>query len=214
MKKAIRNIALMACAVIMLFTLSGCGKEENNNNEANEPEEQKTQFSMGKWEDNVYTNDFLGLKFNLPEGWKAASDEEIAEMMNVGKELLNDDQKALVELSEKSGVYYMSVNDPSTGNNVIVLTEKTAVDVNTDYYINQLKTQLTSVNSIKYTIGETSKATVAGREYDTLTATASMYGYTTTQRYYVYKLDRYFVGIIVTSNTGESSIDEIMNNFE
>lgn len=213
MKKAIKNIALIACALVMLFTLSGCGKEENNN-EANKPEEQKTQFSMGKWKDNVYTNDFLGLKFNLPEGWKAATDEEIAKMMNVGKELLNDDQKALAEMAEKSGVYYMSVNDPSTGNNIIVLTEKAAVDVNTSYYINQLKNQLTSVNSIKYKIGETSKATVAGREYDTLTATASMYGYTTTQRYYIYKLDRYFVGIIVTSNSGESAIDEMMNSFE
>lgn len=213
MKKAIKNIALMACVVAMLFTLSGCGKEENDK-EADKKEEQKTQFSMGKWEDNVYTNDFLGLKFNLPEGWKASSDEEIAKMMNVGKELLNDDQKALTELAEKSGVYYMSVSDPSTGNNIIVLTEKTAVDVNTDYYINQLKTQLTSVSSIKYQIGETSKATVAGREYDTLTASASMYGYTTTQRYYIYKIDKYFVGIIVTSNTGESAIDEMMNSFE
>lgn len=213
MKKAIKNIALMACVVAMLFTLSGCGKEEGSK-EGKKQEEQKTQFSMGKWEDNVYTNDFLGIKFNLPEGWKAATDEEIAKMMNVGKELLNDDQKALAELAEKSGVYYMSVNDPSTGNNIIVLTEKTAVDVNTEYYINQLKTQLTSVNSVKYTIGETSKATIAGREYDTLTATASMYGYTTTQRYYVYKMDKYFVGIIVTSNTGESAIDEMMNSFE
>lgn len=213
MKKAIKNIALMACVVAMLFTLSGCGKEEGSKEEKKQ-EEQKTEFSMGKWEDNVYTNDFLGIKFNLPEGWKAATDEEIAKMMNVGKELLNDDQKALAELAEKSGVYYMSVNDPSTGNNIIVLTEKTAVNVNTDYYINQLKTQLTSVSSIKYQIGETSKATVAGREYDTLTATASMYGYTTTQRYYVYKIDKYFVGIIVTSNTGESAIDEMMNSFE
>ncbi len=43
MKKAIKNIALMACALVMLFTLSGCGKEENNN-EANKPEEQKNHF--------------------------------------------------------------------------------------------------------------------------------------------------------------------------
>lgn len=213
MKKAIKNIALMACAVAMLFTLSGCGKEESNK-EANKPEEQKTQFSMGKWEDNVYTNDFLGLKFKLPEGWKYSSDEEIAEMMNLGSELLNDDQKKALEVSKLNNAYYMVANNPNTGNNVSIISEKPAMEVTTEFYINQLKTQLQNVSSIKYEIGETSKETVSGIECDALTVKASMSGVTMVQKYYVYKVDKYVVGIIATSTSGEQGINEIMNSFE
>ena len=61
-------------------------KVENNSVTNDQQEEQKVEISMGNWNNNVYTNDFLGLKFNLPEGWTYSSDEEIAEMMNLGIE--------------------------------------------------------------------------------------------------------------------------------
>lgn len=220
MKKVLKSMLAIVLTASMLFVLSGCGNKEeekatNDNEKTNIEQENKTvEFSMGSWSDNVYSNDFLGLKFKIPNGWKYSSDEEIAEMMNLGTELLNDEQKAAAEISKLNNAYYMVANDPNTGDNISIISEKPAMEVTTEFYINQLKTQLQNVNTINYEIGETSKETVAGKECDTLTVDASMSGVKMTQRYYIYKVDKYVVCIISTSTSGEQKINDIMKNFE
>lgn len=220
MKKILKSMLAIVLTASMLFVLSGCGNKEeekttNDNEKTNVEQENKTvEFSMGSWSDNVYSNDFLGLKFKLPNGWKYSSDEEIAEMMNLGEELLNDEQKAAAEVSKLNSAYYMVANDPNTGDNISIISEKPAMEVTTEFYINQLKTQLQNVNTINYEIGETSKETVAGKECDTLTVDASMSGVKMTQRYYIYKVDKYVICIISTSTSGEQKINDIMKNFE
>lgn len=220
MKKVLKSMLAIVLTASMLFVLSGCGNKEeekttNDNGKTNVGQENKTvEFSMGSWSDNVYSNDFLGLKFKLPNGWKYSSDEEIAEMMNLGAELLNDEQKAAAEVSKLNSAYYMVANDPNTGDNISIISEKPAMEVTTEFYINQLKTQLQNVNTINYEIGETSKETVAGKECDTLTVDASMSGVKMTQRYYIYKVDKYVICIISTSTSGEQKINDIMKNFE
>lgn len=220
MKKVLKSMLAIVITASMLFVLSGCGNKEeekttNDNEKMNVEQENKTvEFSMGSWSDNVYSNDFLGLKFKLPNGWKYSSDEEIAEMMNLGTELLNDEQKAAAEISKLNNAYYMVANDPNTGDNISIISEKPAMEVTTEFYINQLKTQLQNVNTINYEIGETSKETVAGKECDTLTVDASMSGVKMTQRYYIYKVDKYVICIISTSTSGEEKINDMMKNFE
>lgn len=220
MKKLLKNMLAIILTASMLFVLSGCGNKEeektaNDNEKTNVEQENKTvEFSMGSWSDNSYSNDFLGLKFKLPNGWKYSSDEEIAEMMNLGTELLNDEQKAAAEVSKLNNAYYMVANDPNTGDNISVISEKPAMEVTTEFYINQLKTQLQNVNTISYEIEGTSKETVAGKECDALTVSASMSGIKMTQKYYIYKVDKYVICIIATSTSGEQKINEIMKSFE
>ncbi len=213
MKKVIKNTLLIILVASMLFLLAGCGAKDVTTNNEEEKTESK-EFSMGKWENNVYTNDFLGLKFNLPEGWSYSSDEEIAEMMDLGTDLLNDEQKMAAEVSKLTSAYYMVANDPNTGNNVVLLSEKPLIDLTVDSYLSQLKNQLTSVDSIKYEMGEEGKETIANKEFTTLTSTATMNNVTMIQKYYVYKLDKYFVSIIATSTTKDAGINEIIRSFE
>ena len=227
MKKVIKNTLLIILVASMLFLLVGCGgKDITTTNEAekneskditttNEEEKNESkEFSMGEWKNNVYTNDFLGLKFNLPEGWSYSSDEEIAKMMDLGVDLLNDEQKMESEVAKLTSVYYMVANDPNTGNSVVLLSEKPLIDLTVDSYLNQLKNQLTSVDSINYEMGEEGKETIANKEFATLTATATMNNVKMIQKYYVYKLDKYFVSIIATSTTQDTGINEIIRNFE
>lgn len=220
MKKTIKSALIILIIAIMLFVLVGCGEEEketteNKNNVIEQTtEETKPEFSMGEWNNNVYTNEFLGLKFNLPTDWTYSSDEEIAEMMNIGVEMLNDDQKAAAEIAKLTGVYYMVAQDSNTGNNVNIFSEKQITEISTEKYITALKTQLSAVQSISYEIGETSKEKVANKECDTLTVSAKMSGVEVMQKYYIYKIDEYVIGIIATSLNGETGINEIMECFE
>jgi hypothetical protein len=74
-------MAILGCTII---NFTGCGKKDDEKDIRDKAEKaiekteeileeensDSTEFSMGEWNDNVYTNDFLGLKFNLPEGWE------------------------------------------------------------------------------------------------------------------------------------------------
>ena len=150
----------------------------------------------------------------MPEGWIYSSDEEIAEMMNLGTELLNDEQKASAEIAKLTSAYYMVAQDENTGSNVTIVSEKQLANTTTEDYISALKTQLSSVQSMSYKIGETSKEKVGEIETDTLTVSAETYGVQVAQKYYVYKIDKYIVAIIATSLEGETGINEIIECFE
>lgn len=225
MKKIIKGLLIFMLIGSMLFLLTGCGDKEDSKKEdkedvaeqkqeINAEETEKPEFSMGEWNNNVYTNDFLGLKFNLPEGWSYSSDEEIAEMMNLGVELLNDDQKAAAEISKLSAVYYMVAQSPNKVSNVNILSEKQLTDITTEEYINAVKTQLLSVQSINYEVVGTSEGKIGNIQTNTVTLKANTSGVEIAQKYCVYKIDKYIVCIIATSANGETGINEIMECFE
>ncbi len=227
MKKMLKGISIILIIASTLILLTGCGKEKEetpkttpneNVNVENNVEEQKDnsaeKFSMGEWNNGVYENKFLGLKFKLPDGWTYSSDEEIAKTMNIGKELLNDDQKAAAEIANLTSVYYIMANNPNTGDNISIMTEKPLMEATTEYYLSQLKSQLSSVKSMEYKIGEVTKEKVANIEFDVLTVTAKMSGIELTQKYYIHKMDKYFLDIIVTDVSGKDDIKNITTYFE
>lgn len=223
MKKTVRAIFIVI-SVCMLITLVGCGKKEEKTSisnekvgvqEAVEKEETKAEFSMGEWKENTYENSFLGVKFELPTGWERLDDEQIAEMMNLGDTIVSNDLNTdIEEIKNLNSAYYMVANDPETGNNITIMSEKPILNVTTEKYIESLKTGLEQVTTIKYTIGESSKETVAGKTYDTLTATATVNGVSLVQKYYVRKVDNYVLAIIATSVTGENGINSMMKSFK
>ena len=221
MKRAIKIALIILISITILFVLTGCGKEEKISTNTTiiedkeiEKTETETEISIGEWKGNTYENDFLGIKFNLPQGWKNLTSEEITEMMNLGEELLNDDQKLAAEIAKLTSVYYMVANNPNTGDSVTILSEKLMTDVTEENYLNQLKNQLTSVESMEYEIVESSEENVAGKSYKTLSVNANLSGVIVPQKYYIYKLDNYMVCIIVTSISGESNINTIMKSFK
>lgn len=223
----------LTIALLMVLALAGCNNNETpivddtnindsstviedtaNTNEDTTPETSNTEseISMGNWNESVYTNDFLNLKYTLPEGWISYSDEEIAKLMNVSSELAFGEKDFIKEIAKLTSVYYLFTQSPTNGNNVSVLTEKPLVDVTVEYYINQLKTQLAAMTTIKYEIGETSTSKIGDKDVTVLSVSAP--DYNLLQKYYVYKVDEYFVGIVATSSTGEDGINEIISCFE
>ena len=211
MEKTIKGLLIFLIVASMLFVLTGCGDKENakkedkdevveQKQETNVKEEEKPQFSMGEWNNNVYTNDFLGLKFNLPEGWTYSSDEELEEINK--------------QMEAQNGVYYVSAINATTGNNINICSEKPAIDMTIEEYINQLKNQLSSLENINYKIGETANEQFLGRECQTVEMTVTMSGIEIMQKYYNYKVDEYIVSLVITSTTGETGINEIIKCFE
>jgi len=219
MKKVLKTLLILAMLCALVLTLSGCGKEEENkeennqNIENNESVENSSEmnFSRGEWQGNQYVNEFAKIKFNLPEGWSKATDEEIAELMNIGVEALNEEQQKLAEIAEQNTIYGMVANDPSTAASVMITLEKPTLKVTPEYYLSSVKQQLENLNSMEYIVGDAYTTTIGTEEYNAMDAEIS--GYLAYQHYYVKAVENYIVGIIVTT-TEEDQVTEIMNCFE
>ena len=140
-----------------------------------------------------------------------ASDEDIANLMDMGVEALNDNQKDLAELAAKNGLYCFVVNNPSTGSNVIALIERPALTITTDFYISNLKEQLSSLESMKYTLSDSYEKEIGANKYSAVDATVE--DVALEQHYFVRNIDKYFFSIIVTT-TKDDDVTAILNCFE
>ena len=208
MKKDLKKLFLLLIVTVLVITLAGCGKSKNNEN--NEEE-----ISAGVWNGNVYTNEFLDIKYTIPEGWTYSSKEELADLMNISLDFVSDitnNSEYKKELAKQVTVYYLTASNPNTGDNVQVVSEKTVMDVTEEYYINNLTEQFTKMEAIKYEILDSSSEKLGKYDYKTITIKAS--DYNIYQRVYVRKSGKYIINIIITSTKGLDSLKEMANSFE
>lgn len=207
----LKVLAVAMMLVLSLTVLAGCGKKEENGNGENTTTQDKKEISKGKWDDNVYTSEFADLKFTLPEGWNRSTDEEIAEVMNLGKEVLEDEGLYSSKITQLTTVYDMMAKNPTTNGSIAIMMEKTSAKET--LYANSLKTQLESVTQMKYNIGEITETTISGNKYTVVPATINVSGQQIFQNYYIRSVGDYMVAILVTE-TSEANVNNLMNCFE
>lgn len=78
-----------------------------------------TPATMGKLEGGVYTNDFFGISFRVPDGWVVHDEAARGAIMQVGKELVeegaSDRKKQLLEASTDRTQFLLSVSKYAPG---------------------------------------------------------------------------------------------------
>ena len=79
-----------------------------------------TQPGIGTKEGNVYQNDYLNLRFELPDGWSIMTDEQINAVMQVSQQVFSNTD--LKEVLDSGNVYYdlYAVSGAVGGDNVNV----------------------------------------------------------------------------------------------
>lgn len=218
MKKSVKILLIVISLVLVLTALTGCGNNEVNNNqsELNNTSNQSGRETLTRGtidENNVYNNGYADITFKLPDGWAFATDEQIADMMNVAVEMLDSENGNLAEVIEETGLYDMVANDQTNGTSVMVMFEKSMLNVNEEYYLNNVKNGLEAVTEFSYQVSdEITTQTVGGREYKVLTAEVPEYNMV--QKYYVEKKDNYFIDILITYIDGVADLDSILANFQ
>jgi len=93
--------------VALLVVLTACGT---------------TTPTRGQWEGDVFTSEYLGFSFELPERWIAATDAEIAGFMGVAETLRSDAGAAIPEDVELH--YDMMASNPFSGDYVLIMFER------------------------------------------------------------------------------------------
>lgn len=200
MKK--RLILLMLFGVV-LFGATGCGKttEEFLEDEIIDVE---TEMTLGEWNENTYTNEFLGLTYQKPEDWTRYSDEEIKSLMEIGLENV-DGSELSKKLAELTSVTYVMASKAS-GTNIIIMSEKPVLSTNLDNFSKTLKSQLESQTAMEYTVKDAVVEQINGKELYVLEASVSGM----TQKYYLYEQGEHIVSIILTL-VGTDNATDIIN---
>lgn len=196
MKK--RTIALLLLAALLGGTLTGCS------------EKAKEYYSPGYWRDTTFYSAFVDLRFTLPEGWTAASQEELDTMSAEADKLL-DMQRGGAGTDPASVYHYeLSARDPETGNGVLILVQNyggTATD-----YIDGLEAGAELENAT-YSVGSVTTVQLAGHPY--LMVPLTMEGEEAPyQRQYLRKYEDYLIYLMMFSTQEDkAAFTELESHF-
>jgi hypothetical protein len=187
-----------------------------NNSSTDTTPPAQTGIERGKWTGNTYESAFTGITFTMPEGWVAATAEEIAQLIGITADVLSDEQKWMIESAKLTTIYDMFVQNTSTNNNVMVLVENLALSaggtaVTEEEYLDAVMQQLTAVPNMKYTFEDPTSTSVGSKTYLSVKCFEESNEFS--QYYFVRRQDDYMIGIIA-SIFDESGIDTILAQFK
>lgn len=174
-------------------------------------------FSHGTWEGLTFTSDLAGLALTLPdESWTIATDEDLAEMMNLGQEAVGDDlsdlEKAMANLTN---IQDMMAQNPQTGESILLMFENLAIipgasDYTAEAFAEELAQGLEETDALPYIVGEIGTQTLGGNEYVVVPATVD--GYELCQHYLIRREGNFMVELILTG-VGEEGIEGLLAMF-
>ena len=185
---------------------------ENNSSSASD-------FKRGTVEGNVYSSDFANVRFTAPEGWTFANDEYIANMMNLGMDLVGKNDEMTKAMLDSAVIYDAVCTDAATGKNIIIMYENLAKEVpdpstyTVEDYLESVDKQFSSLQNIKVEkVSDMTKVIVGKNEYIKVAykTTYDTQGVNTNQTYYVTRVGDFMLGIIASS--GQSYED--MSDYE
>jgi hypothetical protein len=170
------------------------------------------EYTMGEWNGSTYTNTFLNMKIQLPSDWTRYSEKEIASLYSETIDLYNIDKESLKEVIENQSVFYVFAQNPNTGSNIQVMSEKADKDATVDLYVEAVKAGLDEYEEFEYSNFVIGNETLMGREFKTLSCDATYYGINLKQKYYCEKQDNLIISIIVTDSSNDVDIPAIFIN--
>ncbi|MBQ8813585.1 MAG: hypothetical protein IJZ85_03680 [Lachnospiraceae bacterium] len=195
-----KRVLLFILTICMLGTMVGCAGGEK-----------EKKVTRGTIEGEIYTSEFAGVTFTKPENWVYSTDEEIAQVMNVGAEIMDrtEFEKKAMELTT---IYDMMVKDPMWGNNISISFENLqmnqASNITVDQYINTVQTIMVEQASVmNYEFGETVPVKLGEQEYSRMSAIGSYSGVSFEQYIYLRKEGVYMIVITVSVFDGTAAGD-------
>lgn len=235
MKK--QRIIILGMILVLAFSITGCAKENTAKREnstvaatkskiesttesttksttksTTESKTESSNFSVGKWNGHVFENEWLNMKFSVPDAWKIATDDEISALvgMGAGQVKINGTSKEQLEKAMKlKTVYSFVVSAPSANINAQLMYENLALSIGgTSYdekkYLDTTINLLLQQKDYKYKLLEQGSEVIADKTFQT--AKLSLYDGTVEQIYYCYKQDNFMVAMIITYQPAQSGL--------
>lgn len=197
-------------AVFTLLSMTACGGG--------------AKYSKGTLTDSGFESEWMGIRFNAPEGYVVATQEELDSFISAGQDFVEEayeeNGQKVINYNDVTTVYELMTylpdpENPAAGDpNLSLAAEKTTLSV--DKYIEALKSQMeTLFSGVPITWDDAVSAKVGGLDCDKYTATMD-YGFATmNQSYYITKKDGRMIYFIVSyTPEHEADVDTLMSAFE
>ncbi len=195
-------------------------KDEDDDNGDDKKDDKKSGgFVRGEVEDGVYTNDFTGLTFEIPDGWDVLSDAEIKATMNVGLDAGGSDLDA--DSLMNTTTYDLVARDNIGGESVMIIVEdlsKYPGNFSPEDYMKAAKI------STEYTLPDIDidwnldgeKDTLCGIEFDVFSMEAEIeaYGVSMSQEYHIAEKDEYMIIVTYSGNSNGEYADSYTDFFK
>ena len=163
----------------------------------------------GGWDGGVYTSEYLGFSFTLPQGWRAHSEADIAAVMGMTEGMLGG-QGAYIPPNADIFID-MTASSPATGANVQIMFERLPFDMTEQEYI------AFSSESIEFYGGrvvDISGPTPIG-SYDWYSFSSELdFGIIIYGRQFVNIQDGFIRSIIISYLEGSETAEDILSMFE
>ncbi len=193
--------------------------KDDEEKEDDDADKESVEFSRGKVEGNVYTNEFSGLTFETPEDWTIYSDEEIKATMGIGLEA-GGSSLDVDKIAASAVVDFAAVNT-GTGESVTITFEnasKFPENYTIDNYIAafKLSTKASMPDADIEWDEDTNKVELSGIEFDTFGSDIELetYGLNISQEYCIGKVNGYMVSIAYTSGYTSSTMEDYYDCFK
>ena len=187
MKK--RTIALLLLTALLGVLLTSCSEDKRN------------YYSPCYWRDSIFYDAFVDLRFTLPQGWEATSQENLDAMSAEADKALDIQRGGTGEDPASVYHYELSAKDTETGNGILILVQSYSGNAND--YIDGLKSGA-ELEGATYSVGSTSTVQLPGHAY--LMVPLTMEGQDTPyQRQYLRKQGDYLINIMLFSTTEDDA---------
>ena len=215
-----KKILCVALAAFMLFSLTACGgKEVGGSLKDNKGDSVKSEeaFKLGSTEGSTYENEFLGLGFNIPDGWGFYDEKQIAELNGWAAEHMDPEDVESMENAE--GFYDLFTHAPDqTASANIVFQKGTITQVATTDLEEFAEEVLDGVEETYESMGydpledEVEKITVDGKKYHGYRLVTDINGSSYYQVGFFIKKGSYLVTVSLGANS-EEKLQSIIDSF-
>lgn len=215
-RKIMKKFFSLFMMLALSLTLSACSSEPKVEEEK---EVVYSSYVRGVWTDNVYTNNYLGFSFTLPENWVIASDEELMTMLDTASEDLSEDMKKKYDLAIEKAVSFFdfAIFNVSTGETVMLHVEdltKNALGVlyTEDNYIDIVERDFKDSVDLEIEVYERSNVSFAFGKFRSMKINIENL---MTQEYLVTKDGKYMISFMLSYlDQYHEGVDSILEQFQ
>lgn len=189
--------------------------------EEEKKEEVAEVLITGTLTDNSYSNEALGISITIPEGWRFASDEEIAKAMQVGADIMFDDPTEFKEkIKEYPSFFDVMALESNYGrdNFNIGYTDivKTGLGafVTEPVYVGLLESQFKTMEVYQGAELSVGKHKLGNVEFSTLSIDSTKIALQLYQRQYIKKIGSSYLICVTITSPSEEGCDTIASLFK
>ncbi len=185
-------------------------EESGRDDEVSDDEAADDGYVRGEVTDTTYESEWIGFRYELPEGFTMSDEDEMDAILQAGGELLYEDRvDDIVDYAKMIMVYEMMAKN-RYGDVITLYVEKTDFDIDT--YVAAIKKQMGNVDTIDVTMDDGEIVEVGGVEFEKYSLLLDYGGIEVKEDYYLRKQgDRMICMLLGYSD--DATAEKIMSGF-